>query len=100
LQRNREDVIASFARKASRPDIGALALPHFCLGLARISGKPKDMASEFVDTVTENIRCFLKDKPNRLERISDQFPVFWGRIGAEGDLGEALEELKERHNKG
>ena len=48
-----------------------------------------------VDTMDQNIRLFLKDKTSKMdfpiERAEELFPVFWERIGAEGDLGSALE---------
>jgi len=51
-----------------------------------------------VDTMEANIRLFLRDKPNQMEfpieRADDLFPVFWRRIGAEGDLDAALREFR------
>ena len=51
-------------------------------------------ALEYVDAANSLIRMFLKDKTNTMsfpiEDAADLFPVFWERIGAEGDLDAAL----------
>lgn len=57
---------------------------------------------DYFDTVQANIRLFLKDKPYQmtfhLENAAHDFPEFWTRIGAKGDLGAALGEWGIRHN--
>lgn len=53
-----------------------------------------DVCRLYVQTVTDNIRVFLRDRPNhiemRLETIKETFPEFWKRIGAQGDLDAAI----------
>lgn len=68
---------------------------------------PKSVAMEvcldYCKTVNSNIECFLKDKPEklnfRLEEASQHFPLFWERIGAQGDFTQALGEWEVTHNK-
>ena len=63
---------------------------------------PVAIALDYCDTVTENIRLFLRDKRNwmdfRLEEGQERFPEFWRRIGAEGSLAAALAEFDVKHN--
>lgn len=62
----------------------------------------QDAALDCVRTVTENIRHFLSDKPNKmdfpLDRAGSLFPQFWESIGAEGNLEAALNEFAVKHN--
>lgn len=67
--------------------------------------RPKDpmaMCRDYIQTVTENIELFLRDKKNvsriSLETVRDLFPEFWTRIGAEGDLASAIKEWNTKHN--
>lgn len=57
---------------------------------------------DYVRSVNNNIRTFLKDKPKnmtiRLEHIQDDFKIFWEQIGAEGNLDHALSSFEVRHN--
>ena len=61
-----------------------------------------DVARDLVGTVTRNIRSFLKDKSNtmtmQVETMQTDFPRFWDRIGATGDLPAALAEWTLHHN--
>ena len=54
-------------------------------------------------TVEANIRAFLADKTNTMHidiaDVDELFPVFWERIGAEGDLAAAMAEFQVRHNE-
>jgi hypothetical protein len=65
--------------------------------------KPIDICLDYVDTVNENIRHFLKDKSNKmdihLESITSDFPLFWEKIHAEGDLEAAMNEWKTPRNE-
>lgn len=60
------------------------------------------IAKDLVDTVTQNINLFLKDKPNvmviHLEKIDEHFLNFWEAIGAEGEINLALKEIKTPKN--
>jgi predicted O-methyltransferase YrrM len=62
-----------------------------------------EVASDYYDTVTKNVEFFLRDKPNkmvfRLEEAQQDFPTFWHRIGAKGDLQSAMAEWSVSHNK-
>lgn len=57
---------------------------------------------DYWDTVNSNIRLFLKDKSKKMEfhldRAREQYPEFWRRIGAEGDLEAALREWEVMHD--
>jgi hypothetical protein len=63
---------------------------------------PLDYSRDMVDTVTENIRLFLRDKSHvmtfRLEQAATDFPRFWEWIGATGDLAAAQAEWQTQHN--
>jgi hypothetical protein len=60
------------------------------------------VARFYIDTVTDNIVEFLRHRQHTMDFPLDQarelFPVFWERIGAEGDLAAALAEFDVRHN--
>jgi len=60
------------------------------------------VARELVDTVTENIQHFLKDKTKtmtvHLETVTQDFPAFWQAIGAQGDLAAAMDAWTIHHN--
>jgi hypothetical protein len=57
---------------------------------------------DYVDTVTENILLFLRDKPRQmtiwLETVKNDFPDFWAQIDANGDLHAALAEWNICHH--
>jgi hypothetical protein len=56
---------------------------------------------QYVDTVTENIEAFIKDKNHCRVSIEDApawLPEVWKRSGATGDLEAAMHELRVRHN--
>ena len=61
------------------------------------------VCTDYYETVNENIRHFLQNKPLRLtihmESWQQSFPDFWQQIGAEGDLAAALQTLKQVHNE-
>ena len=61
-----------------------------------------DCCRDYVDTKTQNIEHFLKDKTHqmtiRLEEIEEAFPRFWEWVGAEGDFEAAMGEWRIRHN--
>jgi hypothetical protein len=63
---------------------------------------PMAVALDYVDTVNENIRYFLRDKSHSmrfdLEHAEQDLVRFWSFIGAEGDLQAALMELNRPHN--
>jgi hypothetical protein len=65
---------------------------------------PRDYADDYVQNVTLNIRHFLKDKSRvlhvALETVEQDFPAFWKRIGAQGNLDAAMAEWRQRSNTG
>lgn len=62
----------------------------------------REAAADYVETVTANIRSFLKDKSHQMDfdlaRSKDAFAEFWDFVGAEGDRSAALAEWDQRHN--
>lgn len=69
--------------------------------------RPRNMpmiegARLMVESVTANIRLFLKDKPHIVVPIEDPhdgFDTLWDRIDAEGDRAAAHAELDKRYNR-
>jgi hypothetical protein len=61
-----------------------------------------DICLDYCHTVTANIETFLKNKPYQmkisLENLSKEFPIFWNKIEAEGNLNAAISELTKLHN--
>ncbi|MCC5859605.1 MAG: hypothetical protein JJT90_15715 [Ectothiorhodospiraceae bacterium] len=61
-----------------------------------------DFCVDYCQTVDSNIRQFLRDKTwkmnFRLETAESDFSRFWDLIGADGDLGRALEEWRVQYN--
>jgi len=117
LTRKPEDVAKSFARMAAierssshvvdifdLPDwlnrMGAPVWAHMHVQAQKIF-PPELVAEDMVRSVNADIKMFLKDKqwmPVRLEHIEEDFPEFWGKIGAEGDLDAAMNEWRVKHN--
>lgn len=103
LQRDRLAVANSYAARLD-PGLVMSAWAHgIHLGLdADIAPIAFDIALDYVDTVTANIEQFLADKPDqitvRLEAARQDFPRFWERIGARGDVAAALAEFDVHHN--
>ena len=103
LIRDPEATAQSFARRADRGILLAYRT-HILMGAPRRnrSATALDFCRDYVDSVTENIRAFLRDKPRwmemRLETAEADFQRFWDWIGAEGDPEAALAEWSIRHN--
>lgn len=61
-----------------------------------------ELSLDYTDTVNSNIELFLKDKDNKqtihLEKIKEDFPLFWNNINAEGNLELALREWDNKYN--
>ncbi len=100
LRREREAAAASFARRA---DFGIMrAWREGVLLGATPETTDLDLAHDYLESVEQNIRLFLRDKPRvleaRLEHLPRDFRRFWSAIDAEGDLEAALAELRIRHN--
>ncbi len=100
LTRNRADTAASFVKRA---DFGIMQA--YREGIL-LGGDPQlsvlDIALDYLDTVERNIEHFLADKTRKmklqLEQAKAQFPEFWQRINARGDLDAALAEWDVPYN--
>ena len=61
------------------------------------------LAEDYVRCVNEHIDAFLAKQANvmrlELEKILQDFPEFWRRIGANGSLSGAVKELEIEHNR-
>ena len=100
LNRNRQQTIESFAR---RENFGIMkAYKEGILLGGEESQSAEDIAADYIETIETNIQCFLKDKQNKmqfsLENATQDFQVFWERIGASGDLNTALKEWTKTYN--
>jgi hypothetical protein len=100
LTRRPEEVAASYARRHPHGIIGAY--DRDILYVTGAKHTPHTLGLDYCDTVTTNIELFLRDKTRKmtvtLEELKDGFCTFWDRIGAQGDLTEALATLEVRHN--
>lgn len=100
LQRDVEATAASFVRRA---DFGIMQA--YREGIL-LGGQPEQSAMEialdYLQTVERNIACFLANKSRKmtmqLNQTRQQFPAFWQRIGAEGNLDAALAEWAVAYN--
>ncbi|NND77496.1 MAG: hypothetical protein HKN39_04885 [Flavobacteriales bacterium] len=106
LTRNKEKVVNSFANRFYQP---ASIMDAYSSGvMKRPSGllnkeQRHFVTNDYVENVNANIAYFLKDRPNAmtidLDQIDSDFPVFWEKIKAQGNLDAALAEFRSRHNK-
>jgi predicted O-methyltransferase YrrM len=109
LIRDREEVARSFLKRWDQR--GANIIFSFAWGIlttpyGQVTGLSDHerivIARQYWDTVNDNIRFFLRDKPRKttmwLSDMKGPFQEFWHRIGAEGDLSAALEVWKTRLN--
>jgi hypothetical protein len=100
LRRDDEATARSFLRRWRKGIIGAYA-KRVLSGSTR-KYEAYDICLDYVHTVNANIALFLEGRPNgmqfSLETARQDFPVFWERIDAEGDLDSALAEWGVHHN--
>ena len=105
LKRNEQAVAASFMKRFN----GAVSIiDAFCAGIrmrphTKLDESEKRTAChDYIDTVNYNIEFFMSNKTNKmtieLENIQTDFPLFWKKIGAKGNLSNALEEFNLKHN--
>jgi len=100
LTRDAEATARSFTERYSR----GIMLAYRTAILPRLprEADPLAVARDYCETVNRNIESFLADKPHAmridLETAERDFPAFWGRIGAEGDLAAAVAEFGVKHN--
>jgi hypothetical protein len=99
LTREREASVESFVQRAS---YGIMKAYREGILLGGQGQSAEEIADDYLETIDSNIRLFLKDKTLqmdfRLETAKQDFPVFWERIGAEGDLESALAEWDIQYN--
>ncbi len=101
LKRGEVNTAESFSKRYEGGIIKAYRGDGILLGLSK-EADPYAVALDYVQTVNENINLFLKNKSQQmsihLENIEEEFPRFWTKIGAQGELSEALKEFKTRYN--
>lgn len=74
------------------------------MGAAKKSAEvdPLDFCVDYCNTVNANIELFLQNKTRKmnfaLERASSDFAEFWQRIGAQGDMDNAMAQWQTKHN--
>lgn len=100
LTRNADATARSFNE---RWKIGIGIISAYRNGILKGSKEdPLAICLDYVSTVNTNIRAFLKDKPLKmdfqLECADQHWPIFWSRIGAEGDLSASMCEWEVKHN--
>lgn len=105
LKRDKEKVAQSYYKRFYYDSI----IDSFCVGIRMIHAEflnPKQRLKacyDYVDTVNSNIEFFLADKTNKMtiniENIHHDYKILWERIGAEGNLEDALKEFETAHNK-
>lgn len=103
LVRDPEATARSYARRADRGIIMAYRTEILMRALRRNArATTLDFCRDYVDTVTENIQLFLRDKTAtmtvRLEDAEADFDRFWEWVGAAGDAAAARAEWRVRHN--
>lgn len=103
LTRDPEAVAQSFATRVHGGILRAYRADILARSLTRTPrAQVIDICRDYVDTVTENILHFLRDKthvlPMRLETLVQDFDLFCGWAGISGDLTAARAQLAIRHN--
>ena len=97
LKRDRQATVESFNRRWDNP---CGIIRAFAEGVAmnldhrRSHDRRREICEYYYDTVTSNIETFLEGKPHvvhlQLESIQQDFSHLWKKIGADGDLDDAL----------
>ncbi len=99
LRRDRDATVQSFVRRA---DFGIMRAYRGGILLGGSGQSAEDIARDYLDTVESNIALFLRGKSGKMDFFLEQaprdFPLFWERIHAEGNLDLALAEWSIRHN--
>jgi hypothetical protein len=105
LHRDIREVAESFNKRwqGKRSIIFAYAYAVNYLCIENLSDNQKlQVCLDYVNTTNANIELFLRDKTNVIEinlaTIIDNFKLFWKRIGAQGNIQNALEELSVKYN--
>ncbi|MES9971344.1 MAG: hypothetical protein ABW092_15025 [Candidatus Thiodiazotropha sp.] len=99
LTRDHQESVQSFVK---RKEFGIMQAYREGILMGGQQQSAADIASDYLDTVSQNISLFLKDKQHkmvfRLENANRDFAGFWHWIGARGELDEALLEWRMRYN--
>ncbi len=103
LTRDPDAVARSFLKRSGQGILRAYRTDILMHAPSRDPDAPRfRYCKDYVDTVTENIRHFLRDKTHvmtmQLETIAADFDRFIDWIGATGDLPAARAALAEHHN--
>lgn len=103
LRRDREATAASFLRRWDSTYRSSIirAFGHGLIMRDSDWDNPRAVCEAYVDTVTQNIDVFLRDRDATtiwLENAAEEFPLFVERIGATGDVAAAFAEWKTPHN--
>jgi len=103
--RNQNQVVSSYAKRYFQP--GSI-VDAYCNGIKKtppekLNNSQRIQACEdYVVTINDNIENFIENKANSMsidiENIKEDFPVFWEKIGAIGNLSKALEEFEIKYN--
>jgi hypothetical protein len=105
LLRRREEVAGSLVARGEHSILYTFAtgtLQYFA-AVRKLSTKERyQIGLQYWDTVNDNIKAFLRDKPHQmtmwLHDIKGPYGKFWESIEAEGDLDAALTEWDIRYN--
>jgi hypothetical protein len=103
LTRNPEEIARSYAARGQHGIMRAYRTGIVYRAQKLTPGVPMiDFARDYVDTVTENIRLFLRDKSHvmtmALESLATDFDRFVAWSGSTGDLDAARAQLAIQHN--
>jgi len=103
LTRDAEAVAQSFSKRAHQGILKAYRQDILARSRHKAKSVPLvEFCRDYVETVTANIEHFLRGKSHvmemALETMADDFEVFAGWIGAEGDMAAARAELAITHN--
>lgn len=103
LKRDDEEVAQSYSKRYSK----GLIMPAYSEGII-LNGPPLTdewklvYARDYVRNANETIAKFLEKKENfidiDIDNLEEGFKVFWQKIGAEGNLNSALNELNQKYN--
>ena len=99
LTRDHLASVESFSRRAH---FGIMQAYREGLLLGGQGQSDQEIARDYLETIDANIALFLKDKSRkmafRLAHAGEDFPLFWRRIHAQGNLPQALLEWEIRYN--
>jgi len=101
LVRKKEDVAKSYLLASRHSGRGKQIVTAYSV-LAGHRHVDLKMTLDYCDTVNANIEYFLRDKPLTMrfevEKAEDNWPIFFRRIVARGDIEAGLNEFAAFHN--